>query len=113
MNVNREKRAIDALLVSQLRSGDICIDQLPELTALEKEKIDSLGPDYVDRLLAGNVVPISPLPSAVVEEFVCGGAFGMNRADGIDDTTRNELDEQRQRIIERIKKLESEKNGDT
>lgn len=113
MNVNREKRAIDALLVSQLRSGDIRIDQLPELTVLEKEKLDSLGPDYVDRLLAGSVVPISHHCSAPIEELTCSGAFGMNRAEGIDETTRSELDEQRQKIIDRIKKLESENNGDS
>lgn len=52
----REERALDALLVSVLRRGDDDIiepDKLPELTEAEKAAMNSLGPDFIDRILAG------------------------------------------------------------
>lgn len=54
----REERAFDALIVSQLRAArhdEIDLEHLPELTDKEREALDSLGPDFVARLLAGEI----------------------------------------------------------
>lgn len=66
MGSEREQRAIDALIVSQLRACDETDpNHLPELTDEEREALDSLGPDFVDRLLAGDIEPTE-------QEFVEG-----------------------------------------
>lgn len=105
MNSKREERAIDALLVSQLRSNRDNVESLPELTSVERMTLDSLGADFVDRLLAGDV-KCADIEEDVEkgEELVCGSAFGMNRAKELDETTRQELDRKRQEIIDRVKK---------
>lgn len=55
---DRENRAFDALIVSVLRmSGaedDIDPSLLPELTEEEKAAVDSLGDDFVEKLLKEN-----------------------------------------------------------
>jgi hypothetical protein len=107
MNSKREERAIDALLVSQLRSNRECIESLPELTDLEREALNSLGYDFMDRLIAGYIKSSVPAESNCHEEIACGPAFGMNRAKDLDEVTRQELDRKRQEIIERIKQIES------
>lgn len=51
----REERALDALIVSQLRATDndeVDAEHLPELTDEERKALDSLGPDFVDKLLS-------------------------------------------------------------
>lgn len=107
MNSKREERAIDALLVSQLRSNRECIESLPELTDLEREALNSLGDDFMDRLIAGDIKSSVPAESNCHEEIACGPAFGMNRAKDLDEVTRQELDRKRQEIIDRIKQIES------
>ena len=114
MDSKREDRAIDALIVSQLRSNriDVDIEQLPELTQEEREQLDSLGEDFIDRLLAGEVLPV--VEEEIIEErevATAGGAFGMNRAKDIDEETKKELDQNRQEIIDRFKEQE-ESDGD-
>jgi hypothetical protein len=111
MNSKREERAIDALLVSQLRSDRENVDSLPELSELEREAIDSLGPDFVSRLLAGQVVEV-PLENDMEhsKEIACGPAFGLNRAKDIDDVTREELDRKRQAIIDQLNRKNGEPN---
>lgn len=109
MDSKREDRAIDALIVSQLRSNriDVDIEQLPELTQEEREQLDSLGEDFVDRLLAGEVLPV--IEEEIIEErevATAGGVFGMNRAKDVDEDTKKELDQNRQDIIDRIKEQE-------
>jgi len=108
MSSKREERAIDALLVSQLRSNRECVESLPELTEIEKEALNSLGDDFVDRLLAGEVRASVPAEMDDQEEIVCGPAFGMNRAKDLDESTRQELDRKRQEIIDRIRQIENE-----
>lgn len=54
----REDRALDALIVSQLRCWEpeeVDIEHLPRLTDEEKAALDSLGPHFVRTLLAANV----------------------------------------------------------
>lgn len=108
MGSEREKRAIDALIVSQLRACDETdINHLPELTDEEREALDSLGPDFVDKLLTGDIEPTEHA-SEELELAGAGEAFGMNRAKDVDEETKEELDQKRQEIIDRIKKLERE-----
>jgi hypothetical protein len=103
MDSKREVRAIDALLVSQLRSDRESVDSLPELNELEREALNSLGADFVDRLLAGEVREVDDSEVVIEsEEIACGPAFGMNRAKDIDEVTRLELDAKRQEIIDSI-----------
>lgn len=114
MGSEREQRALDALIVSQLRACDETdVDHLPELTDEEREALDSLGPDFVDRLLAGEIEPAAEDPAVESELATTGEAFGMNRAKDIDKYTKEELDRKRKEIIDRIKKLEEleEENG--
>ena len=52
-----EDRALDALIVSVLRSrcgDDVDGDRIPELTPNENAALQSLGPDFPTRLLAGD-----------------------------------------------------------
>jgi hypothetical protein len=115
----REDRALDALIVSQLRrhdgdKGDI--EHLPKLTDEESEALEGLGPDFIDRVIAGKVKTESDDSPAEEEgELLCAGgmAFGLNRAEEIDEETAEELDEKRKEIIERLKKEEEDGNADS
>jgi len=100
----RNQRALDALIVSQLRrheDGDEAdLEHLPRLTAEEKQALDSLGPDFIDNLLAGENKPEEDDPPAEEDELLCAGgmSFGMNRAEEIDGETAEELERKRQEI---------------
>jgi len=81
---DHEERALDALFVSQLRwknndAEEIDETHLPRLTGDDKAALDSLGPDFMQRLLAGKVAPSEMLA-------------GMNQAEDIDDETTEELE---------------------
>ncbi len=115
MPSEREQRALDALIVSQLRTceDDVDVELLPELTDEERDALDSFGPKFVDNLLAGKIqsngdeaddVPPEDCKPAVAEEEV----FGLNRAEEIDEETKAELDEKRKEIIDRIKREEED-----
>jgi hypothetical protein len=115
MSSEREQRALDALIVSQLRACDETdMNHLPELTDEEREALDSLGLDFVDTLLAGGIEPVAEDPTEQPELAAAGEAFGMNRAKDIDEDTKEEMDRKRKEIIDRIKKLEQEdgRSGD-
>ncbi|HUY34368.1 MAG TPA: hypothetical protein VMV69_16600 [Pirellulales bacterium] len=105
----RDQRALDALFVSQLRRHERCdevdVDHLPKLTKEEKEALESLGPDFIGRLLAGNVQPIRDDSPVENEELLCAGgmSYGMNRAD-IDEGTAEEIERKRNEIIEKHNK---------
>lgn len=111
MSSNREQRAIDALLVSQLRSLPEDLASLPPLADDVREKLDSLGSDFIDRLLAGDVRANEPTVVDEPELQTCGENFGFNRAKDLDDTTREELDAKRKAIIERMKQIEENKDA--
>jgi hypothetical protein len=113
MGSEREQRALDALIVSQLRACDETdVNHLPELTDEEREALDSLGPDFVDKVLDGKIEPSAAAPYEASELAAAGEAFGMNRAKNIDEKTKQELDRRRQEIIDRIRQLE-EKDGES
>lgn len=107
----REDRALDALIVSQLRRNDETdVEHLPRLTEDEKAALDSLGPAFVDRLFAeetaeGDDQPDSEGATAFTREEMLAG---MNRAEDIDDETAEELEKKRKEIIDRVKREEEE-----
>lgn len=109
MGSDREQRAIDALIVSQIRSCDERDpDSLPALNDEELGAIESLGEDFIDRLLAGEVTEGLETFCESRELAAAGEAFGMNRAKGINSQSKEELDRKRQEIIDRIRQLEQE-----
>lgn len=113
MPSEREQRALDALIVSQLRAGEdeVDVEHLLELTDEERDALDSFGPKFVDNLLAGKIQPKGNKavddPPEDCELAVAGEeVFGLNRAEEIDEETAEELGEKRNEIIERIKREE-------
>jgi hypothetical protein len=109
----REERAFEALIVSQLRREcDPEKGNVAKLSDAEKAAIDELGPDLIDRLWNGEVPAASAEPEK--QELVMSGAddFGMNRAENISEETAAELNRRRAEILQRLKKLrEEKKNG--
>lgn len=105
----RESRALDALIVSQLRGNDETdVEHLPRLTEDDNAALDSLGPDFVDRLFAEETAEADDQPDShgatadAREEMLAG----MNRAEDIDDETAEELDRKRKEIIDRVNREE-------
>jgi hypothetical protein len=119
---DREERAMEALIVSALRQDDhadedVAVDRLPKLTEEEEKALESLGPDFVQRIIAG-AVRESPekagrREAGDAELAMAGGApgFGLDRAEEIDGESAEELEEQRRKILER-KKREQAEDGD-
>ena len=117
----REERAEDALLVSLLRRVDkdddyIDPEHLPQLTDEDRAALDALGPDFVDRLLAGER-PLSAEPDpnenrpdeSEVALVGSGADCSFNRAEEVDDATTTELEEREREVIER--KIRQRKEG--
>ena len=112
MSSEREERALDALIVSQLRAreDEVDVEHLPELSDEEREALDSFGPNFVDKLLAGKILPKPEDDTPEDCELAVAGeeVFGMNRAEEIDEETAEELNEKRKEIIDRIKREEED-----
>ncbi len=107
--MGNERRALDALIVSQLRAhSEADVNNLPELTEEERDALDSLGPNFVEKLLIGDIEPPVKSTDDKPELAAAGEIFGMNRAKDIDEKTKEELDKKRKEIIERVKKMERE-----
>ena len=114
----RNQRALDALIVSQLRrhekSDEVDIEHLPQLTIEEKNALNSLGSNFIDRVIAGEFLLDEDDSSEHEDnELLCAGGinYGMNRAEEVDEETECKLDEKRKEVIERLKK-EKEKDND-
>lgn len=109
-----DQRALDALFVSHLRQTERCdevdLERLPKLTKEEKDALDSLGPDFIGRLLAGSLPKIDEPRDLVNEDLLCAGgmSFGLNRAEVIDEQTLEELNRKRQEIIKKNLARESQ-----
>lgn len=107
---------MEALIVSQLRRERSCSDpdDLPELTDEEREAMNSLGTNLVERLWnSGRSGRSEPEAGDCDEQLACAGeAFtGMNRAEEIDDETKKALDEKRREVLERLRKKRERKDG--
>jgi hypothetical protein len=109
----REQRALDALIVSNLRyrdSEDLASRDLPPLRDETRRLFEALGDDFVEKLIAGKkpiTVLAKPRESA---DLVCAGEdrFGMYRADQVDQATNDEIDRQRKEALERIARENNE-----
>jgi hypothetical protein len=119
----REERALDALLVSILRRVDkdddiVEPEKLPQLTEEEKAAMNSLGTDFLDRILAGErPVPRKPKPDRPNESedialAGCSADTSMNRAEEVDDATQQELDQREREILERKARERRKSGGD-
>lgn len=113
---NREKRALDALIVSRLRLG--CGDQvdatkLPVLSEEEKASLNCLKPGFIQSLIegTGEQEEESNLDESAVSQEVCDRELihGLNRAEEIDEETDEELKQKRQEMLD---KLREEKDGE-
>lgn len=117
----REKRAFDALIVSNLlRDRDPeDLDDLPELPDAIKAKMNSLPVDLVSKLWAktpeGCIEDCESLEEASFEEtFIDDEQFagsGANRAD-MDEETKKKLDEARRIARETMIKKKKGTKGD-
>ena len=109
----REQRAFEALIVSQLRKecdpDKVKPEDLPALTVSEKAAIDALGSDLIERLWneekKSSPAPIQPGP-------VPAGELVMNRAEDVNEKSDSELQLRKAELILRMRKLhEEQKNG--
>lgn len=113
----RDERALDALLVSQLRIDEVdngSSEHLPQLSDADEAAITSLGDDLVDRLLAGETGPAfdrfdkgEKYFDQVEDdctELIGAGPSGLNRAVELDEETTAELDRRREAIIANARK---------
>lgn len=120
----REERALDALLVSVLRRVEkddevIETDKLPQLTEEEKAAMNTLGADFLERILAGKRPiqrrdkPIKDCPDESEELALAGSGADacLNRAEEVDDETTEELERKEREILER-KARERKERGD-
>jgi hypothetical protein len=113
---DREDKAFEAFFVSQLRrKRDISnLNDLPELTEAEREAMNKLPADLVDKLWDS----ISDVDDDVPDEELCedvrhgelAGA-GMNRAEDMDEETRKKIDEARKKINEEIQEQKKKKDA--
>jgi len=107
----REERAFEALIVSQLRKecdpNNVKPEDLPSLNAKEKAALEALGPDLVERLWkeGKKILPKVPAPSRAAPT----GELVLNRAEEVNKETAEELARRRAELIERMKKLNEEK----
>ena len=103
----REIRALEAIIVSQLlRERDpMNLDDLPELTDAQRTAMHALPANLVEQLWkdveddSGDDCPAQETCAFEEEEFV-----GMNRAEQMEEETRNALDAARKEVIESMKK---------
>jgi hypothetical protein len=122
----REERALDALLISALRreQADVEVDpkRLPKLSAEEKAAMQSLGGDFIDKLLAEDDAdcPESDAQDCHDDWDDAGGValtgsgagWGLNRAEVIDELTAEEIERKKKEILERLAKEKRDKGAD-
>ena len=112
----REERAFEALIASQLRR-DRDIDEpddLPELTEADQAAMDALDPKLIESLWKGEEPARKSSNPPIVFgdcEFPTAAFAGMNRAEEIDEETRKALDKERERVLDRLRKKKQGKSG--
>lgn len=112
-----EDRALEALIVSQLRRERECCDinDLPELTAEERAVMNAAPADLIEKLW--EQAEAADLDADDEEEEDCEAEVeedlyvGMNRANGPTDETHKKLDEARKEVLDELKKLKKKGNG--
>jgi hypothetical protein len=112
----REKRAFDALIVSNLlRDRDITnLDELPELSESERAAMNAVPSDIVNKLWDSTTDSCQEKCEAFQEES-CeeDEAFAAaNRAEGMDEETYKKLEEARKMVREAMRKTKKKSKGD-
>jgi hypothetical protein len=112
----REDRAFDALIVSHLlRDRDFNdLNDLPPLTESQRALVNSIPDDIVERLwnqAKAEDVPCEAESCEFVDESEELEFAGMNRADDMDEETKNKLDEARKLVIEAMKAKKRKPKG--
>ncbi len=111
----REKRAFEALIVSQLRKecdpDKVKPEDLPALSPKEKAALAFLGSDLIERLWDDGK-KISPEAAASCSKSVASGELVLNRAEEIDEETAKELARRRAELLARMMKPSDEETHD-
>lgn len=104
----REERAFEALVVSafcRMEIEDVDVQEFQQLTAKEEAVIASLDPDFMKRLIAGDVDATSEEREQCIDSddlVAAGESHGfLNRASQVDETAEEEVRKKRQLIRER------------
>jgi len=104
----REDRALEALIVSNLRPDKECLDpeKLPRLTDEERASLKSFRPGFIKELISEvDAEAGEPVESVLPEEAEhLELAYGMNRAEEIDEATDEELNRRRQELLDELGK---------
>jgi hypothetical protein len=111
----REERAFEALIVSQLRKEcdpeKVKPEDLPPLSSKEKSALASLGPDLIERLWNDGKKIVREAASSC-SKSVESGEMVLNRAEEIDEKTAKELARRRAELLARMKnRNDKETNG--
>jgi hypothetical protein len=120
----REDCAVDALIASALRgenaSPEIDPSLLPELTNEEKAALRNLPADFIDMLWqhppgeeAEKVCQVDSDENLTHDLAYSGSSsgHGLNRADELDARTKEEIERNKQKILERVLQQQREKGG--
>ena len=117
----QEERALEALVASQLsahcESEQVDADDLPELNEEELAAMNSLGGDFVTRLIAAydNNERAAEIPSNwTLKKRVRrrGLIHGMNRAEEIGSDACKELERKREEALRELKEMVDEEDDD-
>jgi hypothetical protein len=106
----REERALDALIVSQLRRDrdPDNIQDLPELTDEERAAMNALGASLANRLWSAaesEEDAVDQWSNAHETAIVDDEAFAaMNRAEEIDEQTKANIEKRRKEVLERLRR---------
>jgi hypothetical protein len=114
---NREERAFDLLIASQLgRARDIAnLNDLPELTDEELAAMDKVPPDIVAQLWDKEDAGQSPAfldhaaPNRALAGAGGGVCRGLYRAPEINDEDHEKLDEARRQVVDELNAAAPEK----
>jgi hypothetical protein len=106
---DREDRAFEALIVSQLRRQRDCrdINDLLELNESEKAAMKALPDDLIERLWEQEETADQQTLEVQDDEYELIDEelyVGMNRADGPTDETQKKLDEARREVLDQLRK---------
>lgn len=112
----REKRALEAIIASQLlRERDpMNLADLPELTEAQRGAMNALPAERIEQLWeevekeSDEECPAEETCTVENEELV-----GMNRAEDMTDETRNALDEARKEVFDSMRKRKEEDRANT
>lgn len=126
-NINKDERALEALLAAAFRLGfpeeisdekaEKFFQQPAQLSKEDKEVINSLGTDFIDKLIEGQKNTLDKHHQDItVNEELAQESFAMNRdknGDGLDEETHRKIDEERKKAIEEEENKDKNQNNES